>query len=385
MIGRLTIAAALAGMAAPLAAQDVGAGVAADIIAQTERMTAAAAVTNAHAAATSAQTANIEAKMKALGFTPAAGATTIEPKGGEIEAWMLAAGTINEAAATIAQAMKSAGAGGSAILLLTRADSFDLSLPATIKSELEQAQASVTRVASHRACATKVDGTRQLAGGAVLPLAGAVLGLLKTDTTISGVDVPAHDQALINAVASQGGQPWIVPSEAVRPDSASMFAKELEALAEAREKAVECRSSLAEKATKEAPQPYVAVIDSIVARADEAYARWTATDAAGRSLLGRAAQLSAIDAMNPLVLRLAIEKAGGSSIKRSNLWTALGARAVGLTGGLVVSYRLVDPRSGSVRIAGLLTCRTALTNIKAVQNGQVGASHCGTSTAETRP
>ncbi len=71
---------------------------------------------------------------------------------------------------------------------------------------------------------------------------------------------------------------------------------------------------------------------------------------------------------------LTVEKGGGSLLKRSNLWTALGAPTVGITGGLIVSYTLTEPRGGGFLQGGALVCRTALTNLRDVQSGRVGGS-----------
>jgi len=108
-------------------------------------------------------------------------------------------------------------------------------------------------------------------------------------------------------------------------------------------------------------------------------------DGAEASLLSRAMRYAAVTKDNPLLLRLYTENIGGSLLKRANVWTALGAPAVGLTGGLVVSYRLSDPQLGEVKFAGVLVCRTALTDMRSIHAGRARASACGPSIGGAAP
>jgi hypothetical protein len=61
------------------------------------------------------------------------------------------------------------------------------------------------------------------------------------------------------------------------------------------------------------------------------------------------------------LLRLSIDKSGGTLLKRKNLWTALGARSLAVTAGIVVSYRVSDT-NGEALSGGTIYCTTAQTN-----------------------
>lgn len=80
------------------------------------------------------------------------------------------------------------------------------------------------------------------------------------------------------------------------------------------------------------------------------------------------------------ILELKVEKVGGTLLKRKNLAVALGASALGITGGSVVSYSLTD-KDGVVQAAGLLHCGTTLTNFKMVHKRHMIKGHCNRPTS----
>ena len=85
--------------------------------------------------------------------------------------------------------------------------------------------------------------------------------------------------------------------------------------------------------------------------------------------LATAARMDALMALKPHILTIKTEKAGGTLLKRTNLVTALGGETAFVSGGLVTSYRLVNPVDGRVLNAGVLVCRTALTSSKKCRAG----------------
>lgn len=359
--------------AVPVRAEDAvdpQAGVKAD----TARLQAQAALVNA-------QTEVVKAKATALGLPSAAGTTTLGEGAGAMEAWMLSSAAINEAARTIADSAKGLGP----ILVLPASETVNLGLGASLRAEIAalNAAADNAQVAGCPRAPARAD-PRFMAAGAALPLLGAVVSALKVDTEVRALEVKADDRALVNAIAARLGAEAIIPTEAVNPGAraAGALISELDGLGHRRNAAFQCRSQWAASGDTADIKAKVAILDSLIARIDEFQLRVSQGGADAPSLLIRASQLAAIADRNPLVLRVAIERAGGSLLKRTNLWTAFGAEGVSLTGGLVVSYRLTDPRSGSIRAAGLLICRTAKTRMGDVQRGRVGVAGCTATTAQ---
>lgn len=84
-----------------------------------------------------------------------------------------------------------------------------------------------------------------------------------------------------------------------------------------------------------------------------------------------------IQTQDPLLRRLYVENAGGGLLAWSAIWTALGAHAVGLTGGLLVSYRNSDPKTGQIQTSDVLVCRTTLIKMRSIQAGRKGELACG--------
>lgn len=61
------------------------------------------------------------------------------------------------------------------------------------------------------------------------------------------------------------------------------------------------------------------------------------------------------------VLRLSVDKSGGTLLQRKNIWTALGARSLAITAGIVVSYR-ISTSVGTAKAGGTVYCTTAQTS-----------------------
>ena len=61
----------------------------------------------------------------------------------------------------------------------------------------------------------------------------------------------------------------------------------------------------------------------------------------------------------PLILRVAIDDRGGTTVTRSSIWYSLGwPGAAVITSGLKVSFRLSDPRDGTNLTTGQVRCAT---------------------------
>ncbi|MDJ0275377.1 hypothetical protein QLH51_00965 [Sphingomonas sp. 2R-10] len=425
-----------AAMASAAAAQDIPKDPeVARLERETALLTARAARDTAAASVATAETARVRARVDALGLPRPEGKTTLGANAGAIETWMLSTATLDTAAAWIARDVASAApapppsrgaspatrtatdpangrpaprvsdpgslgdvsalsgrtvdrsatggtrvrdadgvTGRNPILLLSADDPLVLDTAANLESQIAFAEGALTK-ALPATCKT-ASGTDGETGGFLPPaVAGAVLGLLKTDTDISGIEATIPDGMLIATVArrlARSNVPVILPTALIAPNHDSALAGRWGELLASRDHAKTCLSRFggrkADAATKRK------TLEAAIAAVDAFEAKQTKPDDNGRIPLARAIQVETLLADNPHVLRVHVEKGGGTLLKRANLWTALGAPAVGITGGLVVSYVLTDPASGQFRGGGVLTCRTALTNLRDVQGGRVGGT-----------
>jgi hypothetical protein len=178
-------------------------------------------------------------------------------------------------------------------------------------------------------------------------LMATAIGAFKVDSTVSSYSVTVPEHHLLSSFASAYGSSAILPNEiAVLPTAEN--SEVLDAyikLVAARKNLNSCKDNDAVKAQ---------------------YAKAVATEAAiggpgkddGPSLLERAARQGMITKRNPLLLRLNMEKAGGTVVNRANIFLQLGfPGAVVVHNAMKVNYRLVDPAEGNVLKAGSVLCR----------------------------
>ncbi len=341
---------------------------------ETQRLTALAALVEAQNKLRDAQNAGFKAQMEALGLPKTEGRTTLGTDAGKMETWMLAASTL-DAAATEINKVHWAGS----IVLLDSDDTFDLSRGAMLRREII-ALSSAFDAAAGPNCGRGV-------ALAVPPLAviGTILSLLRTDTEISGLTVENAEGALLNAIAAKGAATgrYVIPAAIVRVSDTGETATELKKLIDMRQLVPACRSQIQSSARtaaqKKEAAAKISVIEALATRID-AYLTAIGTRSEGKpSELDMALLGDTIIEQNPnlRVMRVKLEKAGGTLLKRANLFTMLGAPAVGITGGAVISWNLTDPETGKVHGGGVLVCRTKLTNLGDIQRGHVRPSACG--------
>jgi hypothetical protein len=354
--------------------------------------TAATARLTAQTALINAQTEKVKAQAAALGLPTVAGQTTLGEKAGATEAWMLSSAAINEAAGAIARNVRGQGP----LLVLAKDQVVNLTLAASLKDHIDtlSTAAVLTQNAYCSDAGGKTDSrlfglevNKSFMGlGATPALIGAVLGAFKVDTEIQGVSVAPEDSAFVNAIATKlEAGTAIIPSEitalplgATKPGSDTVMGL-WKKLAVSQRELSDCRTRLAGKAESDERKAQIAEIDRQLERIDTFANEVTTSAADAPSLLARARLAEAIPA-NARVLRVHVEHAGGSLIKRTTVLTAFGYPAIALTSGLVVSYRLTDPQTGAVLKSELLVCRTARTRLGKVQEGKVGVAGCGQTT-----
>jgi hypothetical protein len=259
-------------------------------------------------------------------------------------------------------------------VLLAGAEAFDLTLASVVEARLRYVQSRLTSELVEAGCSPSgaEPAIAAAAGAPIIPAIGALLSALKTDTKISGIEGPSDARLLVNALTRRSSRRWLIPTDVSLIPAESTIGNLWEAVSDLRTSALTCRS---QKPQTNAGKAEAADLTGAIAIADKAEVDLV-TSNSGLSPLLQAIRLSQIAEQNPLVMRLFVEKGGGSILLRKNLWTALGAPAVGITGGSVISWRLVEPASGHAMAGGLLLCRTKLTNMRSVHGGRAAEADC---------
>ncbi len=279
---------------------------------------------NARKDLVAAESALVTARMDALGLKPAEGTTTLEDGAGQIEAQMLAVGAMAKAAQKIKDDI-----GVGPFLLLDGNQAIDLTLAQGIKADLKILDAAVDLARVDPTCTPNDD---RLAITGALPLIGAALSLLRTDTVIRGITITPSASQLLNAVAAKLGSEAIVMDDLANPDFAkSELLTALDAQTERLQEAAGCSAVLAQGDA--ASKAKAVVLDAAIKQATDFRAAITKSDGTSPSKLSMAIKFEAVAKDNLKLLRLYTEALGGSLLKRGNVWTALGAPAVGLTSG----------------------------------------------------
>lgn len=338
------------------------------------------------AALEEAQNKLAKQRIDALGLkADATGKTELKDNGGQFEGWLLSANAIQSAADRIASSMRSKIPHRQATAILAGDEVLDLGLPGAMSSRMKSLGDRATAALKAAKCADASAGdpkpTDFVAGGlaAAIPYVGAVIGALKTDTTISGFAGPTDARLLVNALAERvaTGERWIVPGDIANVGAGGTLWKLWDGLTDQRSRLAACRAIAAANAKKDdkAAQTRIAALDAAIGDIDT-FETKQVIGGEGPSPLVKASRLEALSNETVSIVRVYVEKAGGSILQRSNLFTMLGAPAVGITGGSVVGFRITDASTGQAQGGGLLSCRTALTNMRAVHAGRVRASSC---------
>ena len=309
----------------------------------------------------------IQAQIDALGKK---GQHTVNTGSLAIESWLLSTTAIDSTAGKIYDAVSpklvvtlpDGKLGQKKVLVVTGPEVLDFGLAAMINAEMQALRNRLLAV-----CGGCVD--RAIVELAIpLPaLAGAVIGLLKSETDLTAIDLTVDAKLLAAAVAGNLGNAFL-PSAAVAPSSGGKLITSFNLLVATAEDAQRAHDDLAKiEKPSDAQKEKLAKLKSVLARYDSFYAKVTTANANGIVPLSVAARLDDLMKDDPYVLRVNTEKAGGTLLKRTNVLTALGAESAFISGGLVSSYQLTDPKTGKLFKAGVITCRTTLTSLKRVQ------------------
>jgi len=302
--------------------------------------------------------------VKALGLPSFEGKSTLNQNAGAIEALVLATDAIGEAARQIAEdAMRSrypvSGTYIRHFLIMAGDEQLDFDLVAAIRAEIAGFEAIFAAAPSEH---TPLAADAGLAG----PVAAisAIAGLLRSDVQVTAVDhaTAITHRVLATAVAGQLRGRAILPHAAV----STLFAES--PLIDSWTRLLSRRDTVA-LAAQNMPAGKGETPQASLARFDAFMARITTPDAAGRIPLVHAARLELIATRKPLVLRVYVEKAGGSLIQRSNILTFFGADPIRVSGALVYSYAITDPETGLVLAAKVRNRRTTVATLRQIQGG----------------
>ncbi len=293
-----------------------------------------------------------------LGLEAAKGETTVGDKGGQLESYILSTYMLKSAGAKINSQIT-----GDDIVLLSHDEKFDLTAIGKVNARLDLAErtmAAVQKICAGRAQEAEIKGLSLSAKN----ISQSIVGAIKTDTNISGIEVSVDDQMLINAIAGATADPtkYTIPSENVwldfslDGDGPFKRARDLQGELDA----LSGDNCLKQDPVKSAFAAVKGLLTTITAPGDKQ----------GPSLLESAIKLSDYANSNVKVLRVKAIKAGGTLIKRSNIWTTLGLmRGETISGGLIATYRLIDPKTGLVETAGSIVCRTKARKMAEINSG----------------
>ncbi len=346
-------------------------------------------------------TANLAAQQKALadsqagivkgnftvpesGFT---GSITAGDKAGTIEASLLAAGALNIAAAHIAKDVKATGT----IILYTTSQVPDFQALISFRAQRTSTDALL------QSAADKLDQVMPKAApllpavheaafpsmvGAAFDAANKLLGYFRTDYTIQGITLTPDDVLLINALSSKlsGKATVLVPAtyNAAALGTEVPILTQLKSMASMRievQQKADVASGLVTALDKAAAteadgakkQQEISVSAELKTAADQAkialtlydglMAKITTPDDKAQVPLTAIIQQDAVQtalAGGARLMTAKVSTVGGSYYTRKNLWSFFGCMPFFTMGGVVVSYNILDGKTGAVLSAGVV-------------------------------
>jgi hypothetical protein len=310
-----------------------------------------------------AELATAEAKrIEALGLPSFEGKTTMQNNAGALEVNLLSATAIGGAAGKVANAVTD-----KSVLLLGGDEAIDFGTYQLVHTEMKALDKAYEEILGKAAVGPEDDE----AGGGLplIPLASAVLGLLRSDTTVDGATADAVTQQMfVTAVANRLGGKAVLPGALLFDDtskgSTALTAK-YEALLLRRSEAAAKKQMLATAAKANAAM--IAKIDAVLTRHDSFIQRTIVPNDDGVAPFTVAARMAGLIGDKRKILRVYVNKAGGSIVNSKNLATTLGFDPIKISGGVIASYLLSDPATGAVTNADVIACMTTLTDLREIQ------------------
>ena len=287
------------------------------------------------------------------------GSTKLGENGGEIEGWMIAAPLLESAAKKIKASIDSNAKG----ILLVGDESPNLGLAASISTQAARLSQRFDGV-----CPSIQKGVTWMSGPVGTAIAAAISGAPKPSTSIEGFTLAPGDQALINAINNAMHGKWSRLDDVVMTSTDTPLQRSWSDLRSKRNIFAQTKCAESDRGK------------AIIAEFDALETQLLSMGETGLpSLFDQALRIEAALRTGPNVLRVNIEKAGGSVINTDNIWTRLGVPAVSLTGAVVVGYRLITPATGTSTHGGLIVCHSPRRSMGAIHKGQLPsglASNC---------
>lgn len=334
---------------------------------QTAAVTAQAALVEAQAKLVAQQAALTQAKIDSLGLPTFEGNTELSNNAGAMESNLLAATALAKGAKRIAADIKTKNL--ASVIVLTGDEKPDFGAAAMLRTQMEAIDLLFdhANVPDQAKLAATSGIMSSFAPGLIIPAITAVAGLLRSDTKVDGVETSAITANLAVAAVAAQLPGAIIPSEIVanaRAEKGSLLAlfnklEDRRGLAQAR---LDAGGTKLGKSAK-------AMLSLAIARFDTFAAKATAPDDTGAVPLVTAARLERVLDENSMVLRIFVNKAAGSIVNTKNIWTTFGVDPVKVSGGVIMSYTLANPRTGMVETGDMLFCSSALTSLRKIQEG----------------
>lgn len=364
--------------------------------AEKARIEAQTALINAEAARINARAARDKAKIEALGLPQFENKTELADKGGAIETAMLSSRAVAAAAQFVADNLGKDKEGndrcrqdGPTILVLAANEKFELNYAKTMRARI-----GYHREILNQAMAKKdaKGGNGLLSLGLPIGLISAAAGLFGNDTKVSGVELPEiGNQVLAIAVAGKLKQCATLPSagagiadidsQPIDPQTIAMFPPSIPSWVTdtmtKRNLAAQKLADIPEKGTP-AQKAQAEQLKAAIAAFDKFYVDINTPEEDGKTAFVRAILVDKVTSKKDvMLLRVAIDRAGGTITNSKNIWTFFGGDPVRVSGGLVASYLLVDADDGAINEAGSFACQTAQASLRNVQSGNWYGSEKG--------
>lgn len=341
------------------------------IAAETARLTAEAARINAEAALITARATRERSAVENLGLPKFDNKTTLTEGGGAIETSLLATAAVSAAAVSIKSAIAGAQglscANNGRMLVLAGNQKFDLNAGNTLLARMSFVSRTLSDAMPRRA-----GGPKPLALPAITAAISAAAGLFGNEATISGVKLDEiSDEMLANEVAGK------LPSCAVLPSAGPWLAdvegsEIAKTLAVVYAKRTDAAKVLAALPAKPNPAQTARATDlqGAIAQFDGFYKEISTPGADGSTPFVNAILADSLAARSNLhILRVAVNRAGGTITNSKNIGTFIGLDPVRVSGGLVANYAVVNALDGTIAAAGAVACRTARVRLNRVQDG----------------
>ena len=324
-----------------------------------------------------AQKAAAEARFAPLSRFAGDGSSSLSGEhAGGMETAYLAAATMRGAATTlnreVGSYLSSAHADGPrerAVLITTKNDSIGFQHVTAFEAESARFVADfdlALNLPAGNSCMPPPQeqsdpGQVQTFGADPISVAGAIIGLFASETTVQGMTGLGDEGLLINSLARAAPARYVLQGAILTPELpvTHPIVQRIAGLDGCAFRARQAKANPSNDAQK-------ATLDAVLER-------WqifrgglfSAGEGGDVPIVSIYREALLRDAASRFILHLQVERSGGTLLTSKNLWTALGAPAITLSGGTIVSYRLFERRTGRLATGGTIICRTPTIGLRA--------------------